>query len=92
MTLYDAESGNLTLVASGDTMITRKLSGVFKEPKFLSLVELFKNADVGYTNLEMLMHDFEHSPGMAGGTFTGSDPANLEELTLGRYQPRVHGQ
>ena len=80
MTLYDAESGNLTLVASGDTMITRRLS-VFKEPRFLSLVDLFRNADVGYTNLEMLMHDFEHSPGMAGGTFTGSDPANLEELS-----------
>ena len=26
------------------------------------------------------MHDFEHSPGSAGGTFTGSDPANLSEL------------
>ena len=60
-------------------MITRRLS-VFKEPRFLSVVDLFKNADVGYTNLEMLMHDFEHSPGMAGGTFTGSDPANLQEL------------
>ena len=92
MILYDAESGNLTLVASGDTMITRRLS-VFKEPRFLSLVELFRNADVGYTNLEMLMHDFEHSPGMAGGTFTGSDPANLEELRwLGRYQPCFYCQ
>ena len=80
MTLYDAESGNLTLVASGDTMITRRLS-VFKEPGFLSLIDLFKSADVGYTNLEMLMHEFEHSPGMAGGTFTGSDPANLKELS-----------
>ena len=79
MTLYEAESGNLTLVASGDTMITRRLS-VFREPNFLSLVDLFQQADVGYTNLEMLMHEFEHSPGMAGGTFTGSDPANLEEL------------
>ena len=79
MTLYEAESGNLTLVASGDTMITRRLS-VFREPSFLSLVDLFRDADVGYTNLEMLFHDFEHSPGMAGGTFTGSDPANLAEL------------
>ncbi len=77
--LYESESGNLTLVASGDTMITRRLS-VFREPRFLSLVEIFKNADVGYTNLEMLMHDFEHSPGLAGGTFTASEPANLKEL------------
>ena len=77
--IYEAESGDLTLVASGDCMITRKLS-VFREQRFVSLVEMFREADVGYTNLEMLMHDFEHSPGSAGGTFTGSDPRNLEEL------------
>ncbi len=77
--LYEAEEGSLTLVASGDTMITRRLS-VFREPRFLSLVELFRQAHVGYTNLEMLMHEFEHSPGMAGGTFTASDPANLQDL------------
>ena len=77
--LYEAESGNLTLAASGDTMITRRLS-VFREPSFISLMDIFRDADVGYTNLEMLMHDFEHSPGLAGGTFTGSDPANIKEL------------
>ena len=57
--IYEAESGDLTLVASGDCMITRKLS-VFREPSFVSLVDMFRKADVGYTNLEMLMHDFEH--------------------------------
>ena len=77
--LYDAESGNLTITAGGDAMITRKLS-VHEEENFLNLVDLFRAADVGYVNLEMLMHDFEHSPGSAGGTFTGSDPANLSEL------------
>ncbi len=78
--LYDAESGNLSITAGGDAMITRKLS-VHKEEKFLDLIELFRSSDVGYVNLEMLMHDFEHSPGSAGGTFTGSDPSNLAELT-----------
>lgn len=77
--LYDAQAGNLTLVASGDTMITRKMS-VFRENDFLRLRQLFTDADVGFTNLEMLMHDYEHSPGMAGGTFTASDPKNLREL------------
>lgn len=77
--IYEAESGDLTLVASGDCMITRKLS-VYREERFVSLVELFRKADVGYTNLEMLMHEYEHSPGSAGGTFTASDPRNLEEL------------
>ncbi len=77
--LYDAEAGNLTVTAGGDAMITRKLS-VFEEPRFKRLVQLFTNSDVGYVNLEMLMHNFEHSPGSAGGTFTGSDPSNLDDL------------
>ena len=77
--LYDAQAGNLSLVAGGDTMITRRMS-VFNEDGFVRLRKLFQEADVGFTNLEMLMHDFEHSPGMAGGTFTGSDPKNLREL------------
>ena len=77
--LYEAQAGNLTLVAGGDTMITRRMS-VFNEDGFVRLRKLFQEADVGFTNLEMLMHDFEHSPGMAGGTFTGSDPKNLREL------------
>ena len=77
--LYEAESGDFTLAAAGDTMITRRLS-VFREPRFLALMDVFRQADVGYANLEMLMHDYEHSPGMAGGTFTASDPANLRDL------------
>jgi len=77
--IYDAESGDFKLVAGGDTMITRRLS-VFQEDSFLRLRSLFQDADVRFTNLEMLMHDFEHSPGSAGGTFTGSDPKNLREL------------
>jgi poly-gamma-glutamate synthesis protein (capsule biosynthesis protein) len=77
--LYEAEAGNLTLAASGDTMITRGLS-MFREDRFLRLRDIFQNADVRFTNLEMLMHDYEHSPGIAGGTFTASDPKNLEEL------------
>ena len=77
--LYDAQAGNLTLIASGDTMITRRMS-VFREEGFVRLRKMFREADVGFTNLEMLMHDYEHSPGMAGGTFTASDPKNLREL------------
>ena len=77
--IYESQSGDLNLVAGGDTMITRKFR-VFKEPTFLKLREIFRKADVSFANLEMLMHDFEHSPGTGGGTFTGSDPKNLSEL------------
>jgi len=55
--LYDAQAGNLTLVASGDTMITRRMS-VFREDGFVRLRKMFREADVGFTNLEMLMHDY----------------------------------
>ena len=77
--LYDAETGDLTMAACGDAMITRKLS-VFREQRFTGLMDLFRQADVGLANLEMLMHEYEHPPGPGGGTFTGSDPSNLEEL------------
>ncbi len=77
--IYEAQSGDLTVVASGDTMITRRLS-VFREPDYVSLFDLFRQADVGYTNLEMLFHEYEHPPGSAGGTYTASEPHNLEEL------------
>ena len=60
-------------------MITRPMS-VHKEDPFLQLAELFRSSDVGYANLAMLMHNFEHSPGSGGGTYTGSDPSNISEL------------
>ena len=63
--LYDAQAGNLTMVASGDTMITRKMS-VFREEGFVRLRQLYHDADVGFTNLEMLMHEYEHSPRYGG--------------------------
>lgn len=77
--MYQAQQGNLTIVASGDTMITRPLS-MFREDNFIQLTQILRNADVTFTNLEMLMHNYEHSPGMAGGTFTASDPKNLQQL------------
>lgn len=78
--VYEADSGDVTMVLSGDTMITRRIS-VFREDPFKALFDLFRSSHVGFTNLEMLMHEFEHPPGMSGGTYTGSDPRNLAELT-----------
>ena len=60
-------------------MITRKLR-VFDESRATALWELFRRSDVGFVNLEMLMHEFEHPHGVAGGTFTASDPVHLQEL------------
>ena len=77
--LYSSEKNEITMVLSGDAMITRPLS-VFDEPQFLALSYVFKKADVAFTNLEMLMHDYGISPGIPGGVFAASDPKNLNEL------------
>jgi len=64
-------------------MISRRLS-VFREPAFLSLIDLFRGADVGIANLETLLHEYEHTPGVAGGTYTGCDPSIAEDLKWAR--------
>ncbi|MBI4233612.1 MAG: CapA family protein [Chloroflexi bacterium] len=77
--LFEAESGSFALATTGDSMITRKMS-VFREDRFLALVKLLRGADVAYTNLEMLFHQWEGTPAVTGGTYTASHPSNLEEL------------
>lgn len=79
--VYEAALGNLTVVATGDSIINRPLS-VFQEKEFLDLVQLIGAADVGFTNLETLIHEFEVNPsvGSGGNTFMASHPRMLEEL------------
>jgi poly-gamma-glutamate capsule biosynthesis protein CapA/YwtB (metallophosphatase superfamily) len=79
--IYEASNGNLTLVATGDSIINRPLS-VYREPAFTDLVQLIQSADVGFTNLETLIHDYEVNPsvGSGGNTFMASHPRMLEEL------------
>ncbi len=81
--LYEAEAGNLTLVASGDTMITRKLS-VFREERYRQLLDIFRTADIGFTNLEVLMHDFEHSPGGSRWNLYRFGPEKISMRSNGR--------
>jgi poly-gamma-glutamate capsule biosynthesis protein CapA/YwtB (metallophosphatase superfamily) len=79
--VYDASLGNLTVVATGDSIINRPLS-VYKESAFTDLVQLIKSADVGFTNLETLVHEYEVNPsvGSGGNTFMATHPRMLEEL------------
>ena len=79
--IYEAEQGNLTVVATGDSIINRPLS-VYREPAFTEMVELIRNADVGFTNLETLIHEYEVNPsvGSGGNTFMASHPGSLQEL------------
>lgn len=87
LTLADASFGQhrsadeeFTMALTGDSIITRKLS-VYDEPEFLEMVELLRSADVAFTNLEMLFHDYEPYPmAESGGTWMRGDPELAHEL------------
>lgn len=73
----DAE---FTMALTGDSIITRKLS-VYEEPQFLQMIELIRSADVAFTNLEMLFHDYEPYPmAESGGTWMRADPGLANDL------------
>jgi poly-gamma-glutamate capsule biosynthesis protein CapA/YwtB (metallophosphatase superfamily) len=68
------------MALTGDSIITRKLS-VYQEPEFLRMIELIREADVAFTNVEMLFHDFESYPmHRSGGTYMRAEPALAKEL------------
>ena len=69
-----------TMALTGDSIITRRLS-VHDEPEFLAMVELIRGADAAFTNLEMLLHDYEPWPmHQSGGTYMRAEPIMAEEL------------
>ncbi len=69
-----------SVTLAGDSIISRKLS-IYQEPEFLRLIELVRGADVAFTNLEMLFHDYESYPmHESGGTWMRADPALAKEL------------
>jgi hypothetical protein len=68
-------AGGYTMALAGDAIITRSLS-MCHEPQFLRLVELIRNADVAFVNLEVLLHDYEPFPmHQSSGTWLRADPA-----------------
>ncbi|MEO8679097.1 MAG: CapA family protein [Vicinamibacterales bacterium] len=70
-----------TLALTGDSIITERLS-VFKEPEFSGLMDLVRNADAAFTNLETLFHDYEGPPAHeSGGTWMRTEPPLIKELT-----------
>ncbi len=72
--------GRFTMALAGDSIITRRLS-VYEEPSFLTLMDLVRRADVSFTNLEMLFHDYEpYAMNEGGGTYMRAEPALVNEL------------
>ena len=78
--LYNAESGDIRIALTGDSLITRPMR-VFDEPRFTDLIEFIRSADVAVTNGEMLFHDYEHPPAaIPGGSYMRAHPAMIDEL------------
>ena len=73
-------SEEITMAFTGDSIITRRLS-VYEEPQFTALIDLLRSADMAFTNLEMLFHDYEAYPmAESGGTWMRGDPGLADEL------------
>lgn len=78
--LYQSQTGNITMALTGESLITRSLSP-FQEEGFLKIVAMLRNADVSFTNAEMLFHDYEGSPGIEHpGTWMRAAPSIIGEL------------
>jgi poly-gamma-glutamate capsule biosynthesis protein CapA/YwtB (metallophosphatase superfamily) len=71
---------DITFALTGDSIITRRLA-VYDEPAFMRVITLIRNADVAFTNLEMLFHDYEpYAMSSSGGTYMRAEPALVKDL------------
>src|SRR5207247_6192359 len=71
---------SFTVAMTGYSLITMKLS-VHTDPPFLKMIDLIRGADAAFTNLEMLLHDYEPYPSTeSGGTYMRADPVIAKEL------------
>ncbi len=78
--LYDSEAGDFTITLGGDTMLTRSLK-VYSERQFTALAKIFRDADVGFVNLEGSARFWDQGdPGITRGTFMTTPPSLLEDL------------
>jgi microsomal dipeptidase-like Zn-dependent dipeptidase/poly-gamma-glutamate capsule biosynthesis protein CapA/YwtB (metallophosphatase superfamily) len=73
--------GSMTFALTGDAIISRRLAP-FTEPEYLSMIELIRNADVAFTNLEVLFHDYEegYPAAHSGGTWMAAESFVAGEL------------
>ena len=73
-------AADFTLALVGDAIITRKIA-VYAEPAFTRVIDLIRNADAAFVNLEMLFHDYEpYASAASGGTYMRAEPALVKDL------------
>jgi poly-gamma-glutamate capsule biosynthesis protein CapA/YwtB (metallophosphatase superfamily) len=77
---YEAQSGDITIALTGDSLITRPLKP-FREKEFLRLRDLLLGADVRFGNAETLFHNYEDWPNPNGvGVMIRADPDIIKDL------------
>src|SRR5918911_4767444 len=75
-----AQTPTMTFALTGDSIITMKLR-VHTDPPFTKMIDLIRGADAAFTNLEMLLHDYEPYPStQSGGTYMRAEPSIAKEL------------
>jgi len=69
----------ISIVATGDSILTMRQS-VHSEPEYLKMVERIRSTDLAYTNLEVVLCEYEGYPAAeSGGTYMRADPAMIDE-------------
>lgn len=69
-----------TFALTGDSIITRRLA-VYDEAAFTRVIALVRGADVAFTNLEVLFHDYEpYAMSTSGGTYMRAEPSLAKDL------------
>jgi poly-gamma-glutamate synthesis protein (capsule biosynthesis protein) len=77
---YEGDRKDLTLVAVGDALIGRRLS-LYDEERFMGLINLIRQADVSFANLETLIHKHEgFAAQYSGGNYMAVPPYIVDEL------------
>lgn len=75
-------AGDISFALAGDAIITRQLRS-FQEPEFTRMIDIIRDVDLGYVNLEILFHEYgpDIIPAEAsGGTYMAADPEIAKEL------------
>lgn len=74
------DSSRFRLAAAGDAIITRRLS-TLEDDRLTALCDRIRDADAGFVNLEVLLHDYEGYPAArSGGTYMRAPAWAADEL------------
>ncbi|MBI4329689.1 MAG: CapA family protein [Chloroflexi bacterium] len=79
----------ITVAVTGESIINRRLS-VHTEDRFLSLLKILRGADVAFTHLETIIHDYDgpevYPAALAGNTWQRSPRFVADELKWAGFQ------